>query len=485
MPLYINGRRIVPDSEYGILDFASKVKLSTLWQAIGPVLFSDLDADAAGRMALGPGAPGGYVELADMKHVTALNAIKQWMNAPQETRFTASADFLGSLCAKLGTAKIRTNYFYRQSGENENIAPVIYESLPPSDSIGWSQAEFFRDLGHERNAVGSIERNAEQEYLLQGMPKGAMKEAAGIAEKYNVGIAVRPTGVVAHIGIESGNPTKAQEFKNKTSKDVDFYLCDELGWDAIGAVVHYDPRVEWTSRKADAAATAGPLLDLGPPTEGQWLAKKTHIETARRRELEPMERARRISFPGLTALRDAFFSRAKEYREEDHEYRKGHYAPHCKLVGPYIRLKLRPEANMYGDHDLFGFTVEEGILTPDDRALGGVQKALQAANTFQAQHGGIWYWQPSAAFNVGIKNKIMEAHSPPDGDPLIYILPHYRVRAVFFIKGTNRLESVWDHREGWKWLNSTHSGKAVLNSETRFNEVTGDIADWLRDLTGG
>ena len=32
--------------------------------------------------------------------------------------------------------------------------------------------------------------------------------------------------------------------------------------------------------------------------------------------------------------------RSKEYMEEDYEYRKGHYAPYTKLVGPYVRLKI-------------------------------------------------------------------------------------------------------------------------------------------------
>ena len=49
-----------------------------------------------------------------------------------------------------------------------------------------------------------------------------------------------------------------------------------------------------------------------------------------------------------------------------------------------------------------------------------------------------------------------------------------RVRAVFFIQGTNRLESVWDHREGWKWLKSVHSGTAVERTR-RLDEMVSDL----------
>jgi hypothetical protein len=102
--------------------------------------------------------------------------------------------------------------------------------------------DFFGNLGSRKNQPKSDARNAEQEYLMQGMVKGAMYEAAQIAQKHGIGIAVRLTGVLAHQGIESGDPTKAQEFKNKTSKELDLSLCGELGFKDVGAVVHYNPR---------------------------------------------------------------------------------------------------------------------------------------------------------------------------------------------------------------------------------------------------
>ena len=75
----------------------------------------------------------------------------------------------------------RENYFYNQDGENKNIGQVIYKGDVPKSSIGWTEQSFFRNLGNSRNALDSLKRNAEQEYLLQGMVKGAMHEAAQIA----------------------------------------------------------------------------------------------------------------------------------------------------------------------------------------------------------------------------------------------------------------------------------------------------------------
>jgi hypothetical protein len=197
-------------------------------------------------------------------------------------------------------------------------------------------------------------------------------------------------------------------------------------------------------------------------------------------QLDQYIKAKRIKPPDWTALKQMFFDRAKEYKEEDHEYRFGHYAPHTTLVGPYIRLKVRPESNMYGDHDLFGFTMGEyGRLTLDSNpTLRRVQIMLQHANTFQAQHGGIWNWRPQEEFHKSIKRKIMSAHSPPQGDPLIYILPDGKVHAAFYIPASEVLESSWEHYpRAEKWLESTYSGKQLV--ENRFNAATANAFDWL------
>jgi hypothetical protein len=159
-----------------------------------------------------------------------------------------------------------------------------------------------------------------------------------------------------------------------------------------------------------------------------------------------------------------FKSRVNEYLEEDHHYRFGQFAPFVELVGPYVRIKLRPIENMYGDHDLFGFTMDTyGKLVIDTTPpLRGVQVALQQSSEFQAQHGGIWNWQPTTTFNTGIKNKIMGAHSPPDGEPLVYVLPGWIVCAAFYIPGEEVLKPAWDFPAATKWLESTYSGKELL-----------------------
>ncbi len=271
-----------------------------------------------------------------------------------------------------------------------------------------------------------------------------------------------PTGVLAHMGIEMGNPTKAQEFKNKTSKELDLFLCDELRWQDIGAVVHYNPRVGWTSQAA--ARSPIPITTPEKATDADWLRKRLQIETVRLPALKTQNLEGRMRFwpkseDDWNKLKDLFMDRAKEYDEEDREYRFGHYQPYTHLEGPYVRLKDRPDANMVGDHDLFGFTrAETGILIPDD-TLTAVQIALQESLDFQAQHGGIWNWQPSEAFHKDIKKKIIGAHSPPNGDPLLHFLPGGGVRAVFYMPMTETLESVWNHPGASRWLSQTFSGK--------------------------
>lgn len=366
----------------------------------------------------------------------------------------------------------RQNYFYDKEGENRNIGQVIYKSGVPNDSVGWTQGDFFRDLGSSKFKVGSPQRNAEQEYLMQGMVKGAMFEAAQIAEKFGIGISVRPTGVLAHMGIESGDPTKAQEFKNKTSKEPDLYLCDEMTFADLGAVVHYNPRVGWNSKMVDSKAIRIIVTPPSETTEAEWLKKKAHIESVRlpalfgiKQKLPGWPANDKAPFTltqkGEEVLKRLFADRAKEFAEEDYDYRCGHYAAYTELVGPFVRLKVRPEVNMVGDHDLFGFTHKEyGKLVLDD-TLGNVQLALQQASSFQAQHGGIWNWRPKEEFHKSIKAKIMSAHSPNDGDPLIYILPSGEVNAAFYLPKEERLRSVWDIPTATKWLQSTYSGRAL------------------------
>ena len=377
----------------------------------------------------------------------------------------------------------RQNFFFKQtdstgrSSENANIAEVIHKSDVPKNSVGWTEHSFFSDLGSSVNKVGTPSRNAEQEYLLQGMVKGAMTDASAIARQSGVGIAVRPTGVLAHMGIESGDPTKAQEFKNKTSKELDIYLCDELEFTDLGAVVHYNPRAGWTSKAAGQGMIRIIVTPPSDTTEEEWRQEKKHIETVRLPKLSGI-RKKLAAWPanetspflltskGEESLRDLFKGRAREFAEEDYDYRCGHYADHTEMVGPFIRLKLRPDVNMVGDHDLFGFTHPDYGQLVSDSTLAHVQLALQQANNFQAQHGGIWNWRPSTTFNEGIKKKIMSAHSAPDGDPLIYFLPNGEVHAVFYVPLEEKLVSVWKVPTATNWLKSTYSGKSLLKTTT-------------------
>jgi hypothetical protein len=360
------------------------------------------------------------------------------------------------------TGATRQNAFYQQPGENTNIAPVVFKADPGASSVGWANPAFFQHLGDPRHPVGSPSRNSEQEYLLQGMVKGAMKEAARIAADAGVGISVRPTGVLAHQGIESGNPTKAQEFKNKTSKELDLFLCDEIRWEDIGAVVHYNPRVGWSSGARPKGAAE--VSQAPTPTAAEWARKRTYIESVRLPYLKFRRLDERLRFwPKTDAdwqkLQALFMDRAREFAEEDHEYRLGHYAAYAHIAGPYVRLKDRPEMNMVGDHDLFGFTKGDSGTLIHDATLPHVQRALQASLDFQAQHGGIWNWQPAEPFHQEIKKKIMGAHSPPHGDPLLHFLPSGIVRAAFYIPKVERLESVWEHPGASQWKAQTFSGK--------------------------
>ncbi|MDC0708613.1 hypothetical protein POL68_09050 [Stigmatella sp. ncwal1] len=380
-------------------------------------------------------------------------------------------------------SKSRENKFFKDGSENENIHTVIYQSSAPANSIGWSQREFFAGLGDPRHEVNSLERNAEQEYLLRNIPKGALHEAAEIANTSGVGIAVRGTGPLAHMGIESGSPTKAQEFKNKTSKEMDLWLCDEMTFGDVGAVVHYDPRQGGTSKGASA---------LPPPPSREnkaewnqfvndaWNAKRAHIEQERKPALKRLSEAGKISEPTTEKqweqLKGLFENRLGEFHDEDSHYQEGGpYAKHVTLQGPFIHLKERPNDHMYGDHDLFAFTTQKfGQLTLDNTPeLRDVQKSLQDANTFQAQHGGIWNWQPHEESHENIKAKIMGAHSPPAGEPLIYIQPGNVVTAAFYVPADKlthteeKLVSVWDCPQATAWLEATPSGTELLTERSR------------------
>ena len=423
----------------------------------------------------------------------------QWNTDEVERNYKSRALVIKDLEA--AASGRRENYFYKKKGEDENIHTVIHTTTVPINSIGFSQTEFFENLGNPINArymyedltsrelaelisnpiyvdhpeeilkvTGGLKRRAEQEYILQNMVKGALFEAAEIATKFGMGIAVRGTGILAHMGIESGDPTKSQEFKNKTSKVEDLWLCDELDWGEIGTVVHYDPRPGWTSAEADMRArNSKPPMYWFVATESDWREKWGNINGNRSQKLKSLILAGRIAEPNEVALKKVFFNRSKEYMEQDYEYRRGHYAANTTLEGVKIRLKMRPASNIVGDHDLFLFT----RCTPGDQQYGQpalasepgvsmVQTALQSASTFQAQHGGIWYWEPTTTNNEKIKKKIMDDHSSNGSEPLVYIQPNNIVSAAYYVPESKTLKSVWDNESWTKWMAKTHSGELFL-----------------------
>ena len=312
-----------------------------------------------------------------------------------------------------------------------------------------------------------LKRRAEQEYLLQNMVKGAMYEAAEIANRYQVGIAVRGTGLLAHMGIESGDPTKPQEFKSKTSKEEDLWLCNELEWRDLGAVVHYDPRVGWTSQEAESHARNNKKLVFdNQPTDEEWLQKWRYIQEIREPKLRRLV-ARIKQPPDEEALCKQFFERAKEYISYDYDYRHGDFAPYTTIHGPFIRLKVRPDVNIVGDHDLFAFTFPANdygrLASVDIPEVTKVQIALQKANTFQAQHDSIMDWNPQKNSNLDIKDRIMKAHSPNSNSPLVYIQPGNIITAAYYIPLEKKLSSVWDNSLWTEWLKTTHSGELYLS----------------------
>jgi hypothetical protein len=472
MPLYVGDSRV---SRKNFFNRSSLTSLNAAWTQIEPLLL---------RKA-GKGLETG------VKIVLA-----NWRGDTETRRFRDWGELTDAITQELGK---RENYFFQQAGENLNIATVTFKTDVPTSSIGWTQGDFFENLGNPANVrwpneqfssramsdmmtmdfiketpsafamvSQGLKRRAEQEYLMMNMVKGAMWDAAEVADMFNLGIAVRGTGLLAHMGIESGDPTKAQEFKNKTSKEVDLVLCEEMEWTQLGAVVHYDPRVQWSSITAQQRAEVGrsPMIPW-KPDEDDWQRKLPKIRT--RVTLLQQKLGARFNCPSDTDLKKAFTARANEYMEEDHEYRKGHYAPFTELVGPYIRLKARPDVNMVGDHDLFAFTEpgdgDYGKFMPDtNQRVGLAQKALQDKPTFQAQHGGIWYWKPGTDFNVGIKNKIMGAHGPDGDEPVVYIRPGKQVTAAYYTNTNgDKLQAVWSDPSWTKWLGKTHSGQLLLN----------------------
>lgn len=470
MPLYLRTKRVVPSADIHFWESRSKIRISTVHAAVLAELgISDGQLKRSQK-------PVGATTSPQLDDASAIESvIRTWSLGQAVKRFPDENTLSIEIAREVGLGR-RKNAFYWDRSENQNIGRVIHQQVVPKTSIGLSEQEFFSKLGNPCNPVGSHARNAEQEYLLQNMVKGALFEAARIADRHKVGISVRGTGVLAHMGIESGDPTKAQEFKNKTSKEWDLWMCDEMTFGDVGAVVHYDPRVGWKSPGGEAWMSKGPGdtdIDewVDAQTDGEaWKSKARHLETTRRNSLSGDIKAGRTRAvtdeDDWKGAKKWFKKRLKEYWEEDVHYRRGHFKKHVLLEGPFIHLPERPGVHMYGDHDLFGFTQHAfGRLTLDSSPLlKTVQIDLQDANTFQAQHGGIWNWVPELAFHKDIKALIMGGHSAPKGEPLVYILPDFVVVAAFYVpdKVGDYLVPVWACPQATDWLKTTYSGKKLL-----------------------
>jgi len=125
---------------------------------------------------------------------------------------------------------LRRNYFKKfvhQGNDNHNIK---------------INHDFLENYLFNRNRnLTQLQRQAEQEYILSSIEIFALHEVFALAKKYMTSIAIRPTTPVAFMANESGNPTKPQEIKNKTSKFDDTFLHENIEISDIGSVVHYNP----------------------------------------------------------------------------------------------------------------------------------------------------------------------------------------------------------------------------------------------------
>ncbi len=187
-------------------------------------------------------------------------------------------------------------------------------------------------------------------------------------------------------------------------------------------------------------------------------------------------------------LKNTFESRTYEFFEEDREY-KTKYKDIVLVKEPFLYLKIVPNKKIYGDHDLFCFADYNGEkpLITENKNL---YERLRKSKRFQAQHGGIFYWEVKSDFENGIKTKIMAAHTEfPNLDiqnvstqniqnktagtePLIVITPEY-IKAAFFQDHVDRrqakLVSVWDIKNNSAWLKTTWSGERYLLMKADYN----------------
>ncbi|APJ02670.1 hypothetical protein [Silvanigrella aquatica] len=326
-----------------------------------------------------------------------------------------------------------------------SFGTVVQVSHFPDQDIQYDRDLFENKLCNIHFPLQTLQKYAEQEYILQNMVKGAIQESFIIAKKNNTSIVTRPTSLVAFMNNEAGHPTKPQEIKNKTSKIEDHILHPKITRHDIGAVVHYKPFPQ----------NVRTLNEFRRYSELLW---NTVYQTVKHKILTNHQ-------TNLVKVKHQFESRSQEYFEENPHYKKGGKFSHTVIIDePFLYLRSAPGIKIYGDHDLFCFADSSGKI-PLPMQNDFILLELRYSKRFQAQHGPIYYWKPSSSFERGIKSTIMSCHDVVQGkDPLIVTTPQC-VQLCFYNSQKNSLESVWEHlRTNTTWLSSTYSGKKFLET---------------------
>ncbi|KAB8037107.1 hypothetical protein GCL60_14860 [Silvanigrella paludirubra] len=301
-------------------------------------------------------------------------------------------------------------------------------------------------LFNQNRNLTQLQRQAEQEYILSSIEIFALHEAFALAKKYMTSIAIRPTTPVAFMANESGNPTKPQEIKNKTSKFDDTFLHENIEIRDIGSVVHYNPSGHNLS-----------LNDFKKFKKELWKIKREKLNKVFKNR-SVTEKIVDYFYCNMNKIENIFYLRTNEYIEENALYQPGgKYSKHVYVEEPFLFLKSKPGQKIYGDHDLFCFAGINGV-SPASIENKALLKDLMLSPRFQAQHGGIYYWNPYEEFNKNIKITIMNSHTVGSKDPLVIVTPGF-VKACYFDYRKNELVSVWDFPNEKKWLEQTVSGQ--------------------------
>jgi hypothetical protein len=340
----------------------------------------------------------------------------------------------------LSFLKERTQMGFRRNSFGE----IVQISSTPEIAFPYDTDLFKNKLHNVKFPNLSITKaNAEQEYIILNMVKGAIQETYEIAKKFNISIVTRPTSSFAFMNNETGYPTKPQEIKNKTCKYEDSILHPKITLNDLGAVVHYRP------------------FNQNIKTYDEFKRYETNIWKKSYESIKSKILGNQKT--DLNKLKNQFESRTKEYFEEDPHYRfGGKFSNIVTIIDPFLFLKSSPGLKIYGDHDLFCFADASG-KKPSPFQNNYILLELRHCKRFQAQHGAIYYWNPTTHFDRKIKDKIMSNHDIYGDEPLIVSTPRC-VQLSFFDTKKNCLISVWENLSNFKWLSTTHSGKNFLNS---------------------